>query len=534
MILGIVALSFTLESIVEIILLPELTTRWLLVIAAILSTTVILFALSRRGFVRLASIGLVAVMWTLVTTLALTEGGIRTPTIDIAYLIIVIVAGLTLNERVGILTGVICAMSLLALGWLTNFLPASIVNRTPLTIWTADVFYLAIAITLQYLAVHAIRRSLAQAHSELAQRKAVEKRLQQSRDYNEKLIQTANVIVVGLDLVGNITTFNQAAEEITGYSSEEVKGKSWLQILMPWEHFSSIWDQLTHLDRGMLPVSFENPLLTRSGEERWIAWHTGEIRDQGEPEGTICFGVDITDHRALESERMKRQLQLELHRMLNDQVEQERLKIARDLHDGPVQDLVGATFTAQYLLMGDAKNETLRQGLKEIQRVLQEQISSLRGFAGELRSPTLVKFGLEKGMREQLDRLAARHPEISFELSAFQDDPLLPDESRLTLYRVFQEAMNNIIRHARATQVKIRFTKDTARAELVIQDNGVGFAPPPEWMELARRGHLGLVGMRERVETIGGTLEIDTAPGQGTTLRISAPVEARSDGMEGE
>ncbi len=530
-ILGIVSLSFTLESLVDIVLLPALATRWLLVILLVDSTALILFAISRRGYIRQASLALVVIMWALVTVLAVTEGGIRTPTIDIAYLVIILLAGLILGEKAGIVTGVISCLSLFALSELSPYLPPLVVRRTAVTIWEADVFYLAIAIGLQYMAVHTIRQSLDQTHHELMQRKQAEERLKKAKEYAERLIQTANGIVVGLDGLGRITLFNQAAQEITGYSQDEVIGRQWVEVFMPREHFGPAWEKLTHPKGGTFPANFENPIITRSGEERWIAWHTSEIRDQGDMDGTICFGVDITDHRQLENERMKRQLQTEVHRMLTEQVEQERLKIARDLHDGPVQDLVAATFTVQCLIE-DAVSDEMGTTLKDLQNVLQDQISSLRGFAGELRSPTLAKFGLEKAINEHLDNLSARDPGLSVQFTAEQDETLLPEEARLTFFRVFQEAMNNIMRHAHASEVNVRFQKDPAHAELVIEDNGIGFDPPSDWMDLARKGHLGMVGMRERIELIGGALEVESRPGKGTTLRISAPLDHQGEAQD--
>ena len=85
---------------------------------------------------------------------------------------------------------------------------------------------------------------------------------------------------------------------------------------------------------------------------------------------------------------------------------------------------------------------------------------------------------------------------------------LLPEEMRLALFRIFQECLTNIAKHARATQVTIRLEKTEEAAVLEIQDNGVGFEVPQDWLELARQGHLGLVGMRERAEAVGGRLAI--------------------------
>jgi NarL family two-component system sensor histidine kinase LiaS len=96
------------------------------------------------------------------------------------------------------------------------------------------------------------------------------------------------------------------------------------------------------------------------------------------------------------------------------------------------------------------------------------------------------------------------------------------------LFRIYQESLNNILRHAQAKSVKIRFRLTAQKAILEIQDDGVGFDLPKQWVSLARQGHLGLVGAIERANEIGGTLHVVTAPGQGTLIRVSVPLKGNS------
>ena len=103
------------------------------------------------------------------------------------------------------------------------------------------------------------------------------------------------------------------------------------------------------------------------------------------------------------------------------------------------------------------------------------------------------------------------------------DSQLLPETVRLVLFRVLQEALANIVRHAEASQVNIRFSFDAEEAQLEIADNGKGFTVPESWLDLLHAGHYGLVGMAERVSAAGGTLEIESAPGSSTTIRVVVP-----------
>jgi len=126
--------------------------------------------------------------------------------------------------------------------------------------------------------------------------------LSASKDYAENLIQTANAMVIGLDNNGNIQVFNQAAEKITGYSRDELHGRNWFEVIVPRDRYPQVWGEFERLTTGGLPRNFENPILSRSGEERYIVWQNNDVRDQGRIVGTISFGIDITERKRMEGE----------------------------------------------------------------------------------------------------------------------------------------------------------------------------------------------------------------------------------------
>jgi PAS domain S-box-containing protein len=121
-----------------------------------------------------------------------------------------------------------------------------------------------------------------------------------SKDFAENLIQTANAIVVGLDNHGNVRILNQAAERITGYTSRELEGRNWFEVIVPKDRYPEVWKEFERLTAGGLPKNFENPILTKSGEERYVVWQNNEVREQGQPVGTISFGIDITERKRME------------------------------------------------------------------------------------------------------------------------------------------------------------------------------------------------------------------------------------------
>jgi signal transduction histidine kinase len=99
----------------------------------------------------------------------------------------------------------------------------------------------------------------------------------------------------------------------------------------------------------------------------------------------------------------------------------------------------------------------------------------------------------------------------------------LPEQMRVNLFRIYQQAMTNVVRHAEATQVVVTFTWDENQVSLRIQDNGRGFEVPPRWVRMVRKGHLGLVGAAERAELIGGRFQVISKSGEGTLIDVTIP-----------
>jgi signal transduction histidine kinase len=214
---------------------------------------------------------------------------------------------------------------------------------------------------------------------------------------------------------------------------------------------------------------------------------------------------------------------LEVNHLLIQEREKERMQIARDLHDGPVQELIAISYSLQGLMMDEITPQQQEQ-VEGIRAAVQGQISELRGYAMALRPPVLARFGLEKAIRSHLEQFRSKHPDINVLFEAHQVGDILPEDCRLVMFRIYQETMNNITRHSQANEVRIKFNKTEETAVLEIGDNGIGFTMPTDWVTLARHGHLGLVGIRERAEAAGGRVEILSQPGKGTIMRVAIPL----------
>lgn len=203
---------------------------------------------------------------------------------------------------------------------------------------------------------------------------------------------------------------------------------------------------------------------------------------------------------------------------LIESIEKERLRLAQELHDIPIQDLYGLIYQ-----LDDLQDNDGGKSLDEFKHTLYKVVNSLRTTCRELRPPSLSPFGLEVAIRDHVEKFCDKNPTIEAHLDLMPDKQVLSDSLRLSLFRIYQQAIHNVARHAEATEVHIRFRWDDEMIILEIEDNGKGFEVPQQWSDLAREERFGLLGIAERAESAGGKLEILSALGSGTRIRTLIP-----------
>jgi signal transduction histidine kinase len=236
---------------------------------------------------------------------------------------------------------------------------------------------------------------------------------------------------------------------------------------------------------------------------------------------------DITYRKQMEAELR------EIKRQLIISEEKQRLYLSQELHDDPMQELYGVLFQLETLDVGmpiesDPQNE-LQTQLKLTKDSVENVIQKLRVICGQLRPINLVPFGLEGAIREHIDKFKEEHPNLNVKLELAYDGQLLSEEVRISLFRIYQQAMGNIIRHAQANHIVVRFYYDHQKSSLEVEDDGVGFEVPPNLFRLARQDHLGIAGAAERAELLGGKLTIRSKPGKGTLVRAVIPLKPFED-----
>ena len=251
------------------------------------------------------------------------------------------------------------------------------------------------------------------------------------------------------------------------------------------------------------------------GSVHWIFGRATVVRDQsGRPIRVYGTNADITDRKRTEEELARRTQQLEaLSRRLIEAQEAERRAVARELHDDFGQVLTALRLNLQRHDRNDAESIALVDGA----------IARMRELATDLRPPLLDELGLEASLRWYVEREANRAGLVSrLALSPLPERPAAAIET--TCFRVAQEALTNVIRHALAHAVEVQLSAVNGTLELVVRDDGRGFDVAAAKKRAAYGGSQGLLSMQERVALVGGEIDIQSARGRGTEIRVRLPL----------
>jgi len=353
---------------------------------------------------------------------------------------------------------------------------------------------------------------------DITERKRAEEELRKTQDYLGSLLQYANAPIIVWDRDRRITIFNTAFEQLTGYIAEEVVGQP-LSMLFPEASRDESLTKIRQTLSGEYWESVEIPILRKDGESRIALWNSANIYDKDGKTllATIAQGQDITERKSAEDN-----LRYYLQEITRAQ-EEERKRIARELHDDTAQVLGSLSRQLDNFIRkkhGLASNEVFF--LKDLQAQLNRGVEGVHRFSQALRLSVLDDLGLIPALRSLAKDLQESNG-IGTDLKVLGGERRFSPEVELLLFRIVQEALNNIRRHAQASeaQVVMEFAED--RIKVSISDNGRGFELSGRVDDLPRSGKLGLAGIQERVRLLGGTIQLKSTPGKGTTLIVEVP-----------
>lgn len=347
--------------------------------------------------------------------------------------------------------------------------------------------------------------------------------LKESEQKYRTLFEYAGSALVIIENDRTLSMVNRKFEELSGYSKEEVEGKMTFTDFIPAEEKERLieYHELRRADESKAPTTYEFVFINRKKERKNIQV---TVRLIPGTKKTIAILEDITERKKTERELKKKSKELAyLSRQIIKVQEEERKRISRELHDEVGQALAAVGVNLETLKGSlPADSTLLRKKLIQTKSLVNEITESVRRISHDLRPVILDDLGLISALRWYADRFS-KISNINVELQTTMAVERLSSESKTVLYRAVQEALTNVLRHSKADKVKIQLKSNDKFVELYVEDNGVGFRVRGVLDTEKRNGGLGLLGMRERVKLVGGTLNIMSSPGKGTKLLVRVP-----------
>jgi len=220
----------------------------------------------------------------------------------------------------------------------------------------------------------------------------------------------------------------------------------------------------------------------------------------------------------------EKERQIYLGKIIETQ-ERERQRLAEELHDESVQVLLAVASHAEFMKSDNVNDlNVLKKKAEWIENTVLGVVEELRKISVELRPKLLDTLGLIPAIRWLCERTETENKiKVNLTIVGFTKSPLLNQSIEVNLFRIIQESLRNISRHANASKIVISLEERENSMRIVIRDNGCGFIPPANYSHLAVDGKLGIIGMMERIRTLSGKFEIHSQIGKGTTLVIDIP-----------
>jgi len=338
------------------------------------------------------------------------------------------------------------------------------------------------------------------------------------RNYEELFTNASDAIWIH-DLDGNITLANKASEKLTSYSLSELIGMNIREFLNP-EALTLARQVKDRLLRGeAMEQRYEQRLIKKDGSEAIMQLATRVIFGDGKPKSFQNMARDVTEER-----KLRDNLHFYLSQVLQAQ-EEERKRLARELHDDTTQQILLLTHGIDNIasqsdnsLSGELRNE-----LDQLYELSKQIYQGIKRYAQALRPGILDDLGLVpaiKWLAQEVNNVAGI--EVQVRIDAI---PSLAPETQLVLFRIVQEALNNVQRHSGASEASITVDCQETEIRVTITDNGEGFNPPHQLSDFASQGKLGLTGMAERIRLVGGEIEVSSQIGKGTKIVVKAPTQ---------
>jgi PAS domain S-box-containing protein len=351
--------------------------------------------------------------------------------------------------------------------------------------------------------------------------KKVEEALRKSEE-KYKILTTNSLTGIFIHQYGRFVFVNDRFAKLHGYTTEELLGMEYKALIHPDDRKVIAERASKRLKGESVPYHYEVQRLKKDGETIWCEMIAAAIEYRGNPAimGNI---VNITKRKQAE-EHVRT-----LTQQLMKAQENERQRIARYLHDNVAQDLSLVRIGCETLFDNyPSIHLGIRQKLSELSAILKRSISALRNFAYDLHPPGLEQLGLVRTVYQYCEEFAEKNKiNINF-FAAGMDDLTIPFDTEINLYRLIQEALWNIKKHADASSVTLKMVASFPYIILRIEDDGKGFDIKDRMVSAIKEKRMGLRSMEERASLLNGKMKIQSRPTEGTKICIEVPYKEQN------
>lgn len=364
----------------------------------------------------------------------------------------------------------------------------------------------------------------------LVRKGVLETALKERDEQLRNMVHSVKDAILTVDPANRIVLFNRAAERMFAVRADEVVGREIGAALSACLAPDRLRELRERLDDGWKSSSASDALfdieLVRHGQEIPVELSLSTSAVRGEQLLTAIFR-DLTERRRAETELRETSHQLQkLSASLQNYREEERARIARELHDELGQQLTGIRMEVSWLGGRMQPDQgVLVDKVASVKEQIDQTIATVRRISSELRPLVLDDLGFGAAAAWYVEQFRDRTG-LQVDLSLPDIDPARGDAVASALFRILQESLTNVARHAQATRVAVRLAAEEDEWVLTVSDDGAGFTPRPE-----NGKDIGLAGMRERAQNLGGRLAVVSAPGEGTAVEARIPVNTMSEGQ---
>ena len=362
------------------------------------------------------------------------------------------------------------------------------------------------------------QRYVAELEKRIGERKQAETALRESEERYRELFENARDAIYVHDMNGTYIRVNRAAERLSGYTREEIVGHNFTEFVAP-DHIRQVRENfcLKLAEKG--ETTYEVDVIAKDGCRVPFEVSSRAIYENGIVVGVQGMARDITERKLAQDA-----LQM-FSRQLIEAQEDERRRIARELHDQIGQVLTAVKMNLHTVQQVSNSSE-ISAHVKDNIEAVDEALRLVRDLSVELRPPVLDDLGLVTALRWYVDRYTRRtglNVEVVIELP--DDKERFSRDLETACFRIAQEALTNVVRHAKATQARVGLAKYGNCLLLTVRDDGIGFDVESLKKRAPRAATLGLISMQERAHAAGGMIEIDSTVSKGTEVRFKLPLK---------